>query len=398
MECQFCKKGYSSKSALLYHQRTTKSCLKIQIDMGVCKKVSFDCSFCLKQLTTKCNLDSHLLICKTKIKEDAKKDADKKSTIKTLKIVEEKQDELEDVSFKLRSEKEQLESQLSNALKEIKKLQDKLDYQEKHPRSKTKNITNHITNNIQNIFEVMTPERVEEFFKKHYNLDILMQGVPGIARFLNDNFIVKSSYICSDRSRHKFIMKDKEGNSVEDTNCKNLLSLTAPGMKHVKDVYETSIFDRHDDFSEEEIHQTYKPISVLHKDPSPLKSELSKIVPEQTSKKNGQVEDDSWMRAFESLDESYIKLHDNSVGVKVHLKLDDKTFQNQKQIDPDTDPVLQTIAGHSLGSLQKYKIGYKERKQKANGEEVDIKGPSSLMKLYETDPVIKEQYDQFIKL
>jgi hypothetical protein len=237
----------------------------------------------------------------------------------------------------------------------------------------------------------MTPERVEEFFKKHYNLDILMQGVPGIARFLNDNFIVKSSYICSDRSRHKFIMKDKEGNSVEDTNCKNLLSLTAPGMKHVKDVYETSIFDRHDDFSEEEIHQNYKPISVLHKDPSPLKSELSKIVPEQPCK-NGQNEDDSWMKAYESLDESYIKLHDNPNPCN---KPCNKNNEKEKT-ESYALPVLQTIAGYSLGSLQKYKIGYKERKEKANGFEVEIKGPSSLMKLYQTDPVIKEQYDYFI--
>ena len=35
MECTFCKKSYSSTSALSYHQRTTKSCLKIQEEMGI---------------------------------------------------------------------------------------------------------------------------------------------------------------------------------------------------------------------------------------------------------------------------------------------------------------------------------------------------------------------------
>ena len=145
MECPFCKKNYSSKSALSYHQRTTKSCLKIQGEIGVSKKITFDCTFCAKQLTTKCNLDSHLLICKKKIKYDVKKDTENDLKIKTIKIMEEKQDELEDVSFKLRSEKEELEYELRKALKEkdakIKELQDKLDYQEKHPRNKTKNIT-----------------------------------------------------------------------------------------------------------------------------------------------------------------------------------------------------------------------------------------------------------------
>ena len=392
MECQFCKKIYSNQYTLKTHQQTTKKCILLQKQIenaleNKTNEIKYKCSYCDKILSSKARLDTHYSSCKSKIKKES------------IKIIEEKQDELEDVSFKLRSEKEQLESELRKALKEkdakIKELQDKLDYQEKHPRSKTKHITNHITNNIQNIFEVMTPERVEEFFKKHYNLDILMQGVPGIARFLNDNFIVKSSYICTDRSRQKFIMKDKEGNSVEDTNCKKLLSLTAPGMKHVKDVYETSIFDRHDDFSEEQIHQHYKPISVLHKDSSPLKMELSKIVPEQPNK-NGQVEDDSWMKAFESLDESYIKLHDNKPGDKHCYKNSDQII-NKELTENDNPPVLQTIAGYSLGSLQKYKIGYHYRKQKANGDEVEIKGPETLMKLYKTDSFIKTQYDDFIK-
>ena len=391
MECTFCKKSYSSTSALSYHQRTTKSCLKIQEEMGISKKITFDCKFCTKQLTTKCNLDSHLLICKKKIKEDAKTDAEHQAKITTKKIVEEKQDELEEVSFKLRSEKEQIEYELRKAIQEkdakIKELESKLEYHEKHPRIKNK--TNNITNNnyIQNIYEVMTPERVEEYFKKHYNIETLMQGVPGIARFLTDNFIGKSSYICSDRSRHKFIMTDKEGNSMEDTNCKNLLSLTAPGMKHVKDVYETSIFDRHEEFTEEEIHDTYQPISVLHKDPSPLKIELSKIVPETSSVK---VEDESWKKEYESLEESYKKHYDKT--------LQKKSKEKETSVEPEkvSDPVLQTIAGISLGTLQKYKIGYQERKRKANGLDVEIKGPESFMKLYHTDPTIKTQYDKFI--
>jgi len=75
MECTFCKKTYSSTSSLLYHQRSTKSCIKIQNEQGVSTQKIITCSFCKKQLTTKCNLDSHLLICKIKIKEDSKVEA-----------------------------------------------------------------------------------------------------------------------------------------------------------------------------------------------------------------------------------------------------------------------------------------------------------------------------------
>lgn len=386
MECQFCKNTYSNQYILKTHQQTTKKCILLQnqgTNHVVNNEIKFQCSYCHKILSSKARLDTHYSTCKSKIKKDSE-------TLATKKIVEEKQDELEEVAFKLRSEKEQIEYELRKAIQEkdakIKELEFKLEYHEKHPRIKNK--TNNITNNnyIQNIYEVMTPERVEEYFKKHYNIETLMQGVPGIARFLTDNFIGKSSYICSDRSRHKFIMTDKDGNSMEDTNCKNLLSLTAPGMKHVKDVYETSIFDRHEEFTEEEIHDTYQPISVLHKDPSPLKIELSKIVPETSSSK---VEDESWKKEYESLEESYKKHYDKTLK---------KSKEKETSVEPETvtEPVLQTIAGISLGTLQKYKIGYQDRKRKSNGVDVEIKGPESFMKLYHTDPVIKKQYDEFI--
>ena len=383
MECSYCKKTYASNSSLFHHQRTAKSCMKIQEQQGIETKHNFKCSYCSKQLTSRYNLDNHLSLCKMKMKEDILKNAsllaEKRIQNETKKIREEKEDELEEVSFVLRNEKEQLEYELNMKIKElqekdmkIKELQEKLEYHEKYPK-KTKITNNTIHQNITNIFEVMTPDRVDDFFKKNYNIHTLMQGIPGMARFLNDHFIVKSSYICTDRSRHKFIMIDKHGNSVEDTNCKNLLTLTAPGMKHVKDVYETSIFDHHDDFTEEDIHNQYLPITSLDKDPSPLKTELSKIVPNEPILFNP----DEITNVFDMLRDSYQK--------NVEKKVSNET------------PILQTIGGISCGMLQKYKNGYRERKQKSNGEEVEIKGPESLMKLYQNDPLIKKQYDQFIK-
>jgi hypothetical protein len=162
---------------------------------------------------------------------------------------------------------------------QIKALQEQLKQPRSITKNKTKNITNNITNNNLTIYEVMTPERVEDFFKKHYNLDTLMEGMSGLARFICDGFIrEKASYHCTDRSRHKFIMKDEDGNSVEDTNCEELVS----------------------------------------------------------------------------------------------------------------------IGGVSIGSLQKYRDGYKARKEKANGEVVAIKGPKALMELCEIDKDLKTQYIHFI--
>ena len=115
MECTFCKKTYSSTSSLLYHQRSTKSCIKIQNEQGVSTQKIITCSFCKKQLTTKCNLDSHLLICKIKIKEDSK--------VEALKDIE----NINETFKKLKKEIDKNKAELHLKDKEIKKLKEKLN-------------------------------------------------------------------------------------------------------------------------------------------------------------------------------------------------------------------------------------------------------------------------------
>ena len=341
MECIYCKKTFSNHYTLATHQKTTRTCLKIQSEHGITSnKKLYTCSFCDKEVTTKVQLDKHHSICKKKVEET--------ETIELKKLIEEKDRLIEEL-------KDELKSKTITKHKNI-----------------TKNITNHITNNILTIYEVMKPEHVEEFFKKHYNLDTLLQGVPGLAKFICDGFIrEKASYICTDRSRHKFMMKDDHGNSVEDTNCEQLVSLTAPGMNHVKDVYENGLFERD---TPEEIHSHYQPISALDKDTTPLRSELSKIIPSDSTKPMN----DDWKKHFVAMRESY---------EKNKPKVPDENYQ---------EPVIQEILGYSLGYLKKYKEGYQKRKELA-GCEVEIKGPKPLMELYETDPMIREKYDRFIK-
>ena len=360
MECIYCSKQYSSSSSLLYHQRTTKSCLKLQeaykLQENVLKK-ELTCSFCNKKLSTKYNLTKHQSICKSKVKE-------------VKEVIEEK---VKETKFINREEK--LEFELKEKEEKIKELQARLEQQEKHPKvlNKTKNITNHITNNILTIYEVMKPEHVEDFFKKHYNLDTLLQGIPGLAKFICDSFIrEKASYNCTDRSRHKFTMKDEDGNSVEDTNCEQLVSLTAPGMNHVKDVYENGLFET----DAPEIHSSYQPISSLDKDTTPLRTELSKIVPSESIKK---PKNNDWKKQFEMMRESYERNKPQEIPQEI------------KEVEPE----VLTIAGYTLGFLMKYKDGYKKRKEIA-GCEVEIKGPTSLMELYQMDPIIQEKYNRFI--
>jgi hypothetical protein len=277
MECVYCKKSYSSTSSLLHHQRTTKVCLKIQEEKGVAKRQEFDCKYCKKPLTSKYNLDNHLSVCKYKIKEDSKKDA--------LILVEQQiLYEHEKVASLFRDKQEKLENELLLKEEEIKLLKEKLHKKEKSPRiiNKNKHITN-ITNNILTIYEVMSPQHVQDFFKKNYNLDTLLGGQKALARFVNDGFLKESQvYLCGDRSRQKFYIV-KDGEKTEDTNCDAIIGLTAPGIPHVQDVYETALFDLPEAVTEDMVQDNYQNIMTMDNQRVDFKAEMSKIVSSETS-------------------------------------------------------------------------------------------------------------------
>ena len=73
--CQYCQKQYSSNSSLNYHQKTTKSCLKIQetlIPQDEINAISYECKYCNKNFSTNQRLSKHTLICINKFKYDIK--------------------------------------------------------------------------------------------------------------------------------------------------------------------------------------------------------------------------------------------------------------------------------------------------------------------------------------
>jgi hypothetical protein len=389
MECQFCKKIYSNQYTLKTHQTTTKKCILLQNEVGnKINEKQFKCSYCDKILSSKARLDTHYSTCKSKLKTESKK------------IIAEKEDELEEVAFTFRNEKEELQYELKLKDEKIKELQERLDKQEKTPKviNKNKNITNNNNNNINivTIYETMTPERVEEFFKKHYNLDTLMQGMSGLAKFICDGFIrEKASYFCTDRSRHKFIMNDPNGNKIDDPNCEKLVSLTAPGLHHVKDVYETELFNRHDDITEDEIHESYDPISRLDKDTTKLSNELSKIVPSVTIPSPVSSETSAKVMTLSEvcqlMRDTQAKLRDRKKDAPAK-----KSDEQVEKVEQVTQPYLQTIGGFTLGQLHRYKEGYRKRKADSGGLDVEIKGPASLLELCKLNDQVKTQYEAFI--
>jgi hypothetical protein len=376
MECCYCKKIYSSVYTLKNHQKTTRSCITIQKELGLEVKTKlFECTYCKKDVTTKTQLDSHYTICKKKLKEDMKKEIEKK-------MLDEKEDEIQEVSCFFRNQQEELEFELKRIIHEkeqrIKELEQRIERDEKQPRSitKNKNITNHITNNYLTIYQVMTPQSVANFFEENYKFENLLGGIPALANFIYNGFIAKKVYyLCSDKSRLRFNLLDEEGNIIEDTNCHQLLSLTGPGMLHIKNVYEYGLFLKHINITENDIHMSYKPISELDRDTTQFKQELSKILPSEKSKPINE----EWRKPFVEMREA----------LERNRKCDKEAIATSKLVQ-------NTIGGVSLGSLQKYKEGYQKRKRDANGAEVDIRVPKELVELLKTDDNVKKQYIDFI--
>ena len=152
MECEYCKKTYSTNSSLFHHQRTVKSCLKIQETQGVIKKEKdFICIYCKNEFTSKYNMETHHGSCKSKIKEDALQ--------LTKKQIEESEDKIK--------------NELSIKDDKIKELQERL-----------------------NRYEQDIPDTVINFISKTYKLSTLLKV---LYKFIDDsrnNYIKDNGTFC----------------------------------------------------------------------------------------------------------------------------------------------------------------------------------------------------------
>jgi uncharacterized protein YoxC len=390
MECTFCKKTYANEYTLRTHQRTTKSCLKIQEESGTIHVKKYACSFCNKLYTAKCSVVLHEARCKNTVTQ-----------IKTQIQGTVEKDKLNETET-LRTKTEELVYELNVKQEKIKQLED----ENKKLEQKIEQLIPHINNqrfydsstNIVNnytIYEVMTPERVDEYFKKHYNIDTLLGGQKALARLVADGFITeKNTYHCKDRSRQKFTLVDEHGKNVEDVDCRHVIQLTASGMPHVREVYEESLFSTEDQHIEEHLHTNYQSISKLDQDPTQFKHELSKIVPSS----NEAPAPKQATNYFEVMRQTAASIREECLERKRAKKEREKEKQGQE----DSIPQPRMIGGISIGKLDVYRQGYRKRKMEAerNGlgdKEVEIKVPQSLLDLYPENPSLRDEYEAFIR-
>ena len=238
MECEFCKKNFSSKSNLRYHIKTNKKCQEIQLQQNKDNIVfeCINCEFCDKNFT-KQTIKIHHKTCKKKLDIEMKNlISDKDTEIKKLKKD----------NKNIKTEKERIKILLSEKVEENKKLQmriveletenkiylqdrevvQKLALQPKTTTTNTNNNDNRIRIN-NNFFD--NPEKIKQMIDEKLTKDYISDGQKGVAQFACNNLLKDENgnmnYICSDPSRHIFKYQNSEGNIEKDVKANKLTNM-----------------------------------------------------------------------------------------------------------------------------------------------------------------------------
>ena len=208
MECQFCKKTFSSKSNLNNHIKTAKYCIKLRTNKVKKTKSNnskkFECKFCSSTFATKQRLNYHNNICKTKEKLEEQKVFYEKLLTEKDKLIEEQKKKIE---------------KLQNDMKEVAI----------KASTKPTSIKNtYIQNNL-------TPLRDEDFTKNIDKLTarMMLEGYERIGQYALE-YPLKDKIICVDAARKTIKYKDEEGNLKTDPDMTHICEKFFKSLKKHK--------------------------------------------------------------------------------------------------------------------------------------------------------------------
>ena len=277
LQCEFCKKNYSSKWNLNNHKKTAKYCIKIQNEINKQNKdlISFNCEFCKKKYTTKQRYNIHIDNCVDRLKHIIEnKDKELSQVIENkdaeLKVANDRINELE---LKLKTQRLEIENEL------YKQDRDTITELAKQPK---------ITNNTQNKIIVATPldlssTRLSSIIDSNLSEEHLTMGQKGIAQFAYNNFLKdddgKLKYVCADPSRQIFQYKNKEGDMEKDVRASKLTkALCDADIKHKSHEILSDFIRDGDNESVLEYIKNYQNIRDMETDNSDFSKELTSLV------------------------------------------------------------------------------------------------------------------------
>uniref|UniRef100_A0A6C0KFK2 C2H2-type domain-containing protein n=1 Tax=viral metagenome TaxID=1070528 RepID=A0A6C0KFK2_9ZZZZ len=246
MDCDFCKKSFSTKGSLAIHQKTAKFCLKLQ---GKHEESCFKCENCTKIFTQKTSLSDHIPICKERYKKLLdKKDEEHSTTIKRLELEivkmkrseKEKLKEKNDYIAKLESKLEKLEAKLEAKLEKLETAVTTIALESKVtskslttvPTTTTTNNTTNITVTTNNVLN-LSQEHVKKVLTEQLDYNVVYAGQAGLAKFVVDKMLKNQAgkliYRCVDPSRQMFEFVDEHGETVRDMKAEKLIQSLLEG-------------------------------------------------------------------------------------------------------------------------------------------------------------------------
>ena len=212
MNCEFCQRVFSVKSALIRHKNTAKFCLKLQSDYNAKLNI---CNFCNKELGDERSLLCHYKTCEKYLTQ----------TFTNLQLTEKLREKDEELARRLRER----DLEVSELKMHICKLEDKLEnIAIKGALKPTSTTTSKITNYIQQLQPVTEAHFLE--CSSNLTIDHIKKGPRGYAQYALE-YPLRDRVVCVDYARRKIKFKDSDGNIITDPEMNRLAMLFYNSIK-----------------------------------------------------------------------------------------------------------------------------------------------------------------------
>jgi len=253
--CIFCSKEFSSKYTLLNHQKTVKSCLKIQGKQD--KETEIECENCKKMLSIR-SYKKHKPKCEEKYQEEKDIERDKERNKERDKERDKEIKELNRMINNYKVEIEKYKSDINNYKSSILLIEKEKNFViktlEKHIQnlqSTSTSITmklaekNSTVNNVNNKTVVINnnPPLTNEVLRQYANTFTIdnAYNINGITKHLTSS--LENHIICTDLSRNIFKYTNEKDEEIIDKDLEILLPHYLTSIKDRNDFLYKEVFD-----------------------------------------------------------------------------------------------------------------------------------------------------------
>ena len=286
MECEFCKKEFSTKTNLSTHQKTAKYCLELQGK----ENEKFKCEFCIKLFTSNKRLFDHLQICKDKIKKESKENESKyieenkrlKNEIK--KMERQTKEKIEEKDKQTKEKLEEKDKQILELKSKLEKFENAVIAAASEPKTSVKTTTNNVV--VNNHTLNLSQEHVTKVLDEHFTKEVAAGGQKKLAEMVYEKMLKgpdgKSSYVCVDSSRHTFEFINNDGDVERDVKAKKLTKalINSEIQKKAAEVG-NQIWTKADGHVDSTMYEYCSPkvmeLACFERDDSKFRSELSAL-------------------------------------------------------------------------------------------------------------------------